>query len=79
MIRNNHEKSEFLQFIENLRTDFIENKEQWENKTIEDYLKAMSRYTEDIDGYYKNTNQDINLEKVDWKVFAKHFERKFHL
>ena len=63
-------KQEFILFIENLRTDFIENKKQWENKTIEDYLEAISRYTEDIDGYYKNTNQDINLEKVDWKVFA---------
>lgn len=63
-------KQEFILFIENFRTDFIENKEQWENKSIEDYLEAISRYTEDIDGYYKNTNQDINLEKLDWKVFA---------
>lgn len=63
-------KSEFIQFIENLKTDFIENKEQWENNTIEDYLEAVSRYTEDIDGYYKNTNQEIDLEKVDWKIFA---------
>lgn len=63
-------KSEFIQFVENLRLDFIENKEQWENKTIKDYLEAMSRYVEDIDGYHKNTNQDIDLEKIDWKVFA---------
>lgn len=63
-------KQEFIQFIGNLKTDFIQNKEQWENKTIEDYLEAMTRYVEDIDGYYENTNQKINLEKVDWKVFA---------
>lgn len=58
-------KQEFIHFIENLKTNFIENKEQWENKTIEDYLEAMSRYVEDIDGYYENTNQDIDLEKID--------------
>ena len=63
-------KLEFILFVENLRADFIENKEQWENKTIEDYLEAMSHYVEDIDGYYKNTNQNIDLEKVDWKVFS---------
>nr|WP_314495423.1 hypothetical protein [uncultured Chryseobacterium sp.] len=40
------------------------------NKTIKDYLEAMSRYVGDIDGYHKNTNQDIDLEKIDWKVFA---------
>lgn len=63
-------KQEFIQFIENLKLDFIENKEQWENKTIEDYLEAISHYVEDIDGYYKNSNQDINLEKVNWKVLS---------
>jgi len=63
-------KSDFIQFIENLKTDFTENKDRWENKTIEDYLEAMSRYVEDIDGYYKNINQDIDLEKIDWKVFS---------
>lgn len=63
-------KKEFIQFIDNLKTDYIENKKQWENKTIEDYLEAVSRYTEDIDGYYKNTNPEIDLEKVDWQIFA---------
>ena len=63
-------KKEFIQFIENLRLDFIQNKEQQENKTIEDYLEAISRYTEDINGYYKNTNQDIDLKEIDWKVFS---------
>jgi len=62
-------RQDFIQFIENLKTDFIENKE-WENNTIEDYLEAISRYVEDIDGYYKNTNQSVALEKIDWKVFA---------
>ncbi|WP_455423292.1 DUF7660 family protein [Chryseobacterium aquaticum] len=66
----NNDKKKFIQFIENLRLDFIQNKEQWENKTIEDYLEAISRYTEDINGYYKNTNQDIDLKEIDWKVFS---------
>jgi len=63
-------RKEFINFIEKLRVDFIKNKAQWENKTIEDYLEAMSAYVEDIDGYYKNTNQDVDLEKIDWKVFS---------
>ncbi|MCE3077180.1 DUF7660 family protein [Chryseobacterium gwangjuense] len=63
-------KIEFIEFIKNLRTDFLQNKGQWENKTIEDYLEAMTNYVEDIDGYYKNTNQNIDLEKIDWKVFS---------
>ncbi|UQB68288.1 hypothetical protein [Epilithonimonas zeae] len=63
-------KQEFIQFIENLRVEFIKNNAQWENKTIEDFLEAMARYVEDIDGYYQNINQEIDLEKIDWKVFS---------
>lgn len=63
-------KQEFIQFINNLKTDFIENKKQWGNTTIEAYLEAMSRYVEDIPGYYKNTNQNIDLENINWKVFS---------
>lgn len=63
-------KQQFIEFIEHLRTDFIQNEEQRDNKTIENYLEAMSRYIRDIDGYYKNTNQNIDLEKVDWKIFS---------
>ena len=63
-------RKEFINFVKNLRVDFIKNNAQWENKTIEDYLESMSAYVEDIDGYYKNTNQEVNLEKVDWEIFA---------
>jgi hypothetical protein len=63
-------KQEFIQFINNLKTDFIENKKQWGNTTIEAYLEAMSRYVEDIPGYYKNTNQNIDLENINWKFFS---------
>jgi hypothetical protein len=63
-------KQEFIQFINNLKTDFIENKKQWGNTTIEVYLEAMSRYVEDIPGYYKNTNQNIDLENINWKFFS---------
>lgn len=69
-LNNKITKQEFNHFIENFKTDFAENKEKWKIKTIEDYLEAMSRYVKDIDGYYENTNQDIDLGKIDWEVFA---------
>ncbi|WP_449243642.1 DUF7660 family protein [Chryseobacterium paludis] len=37
---------------------------------MEDYLEAMSSYIQDIDGYYINTSQNIDLEKINWKVFS---------
>lgn len=63
-------KQEFIFFLENLKQDLKDNHHSWENKTLEDFFDAMSRYTEDIDGYYINTNQEIDLDKVDFKVFS---------
>jgi hypothetical protein len=58
-------KEEFLAFLK----DFQTNTERFENNTLELFLEALYRYSEDLDKYYANTNQNINLNKVDWNVF----------
>jgi hypothetical protein len=30
----------------------------------------MTRYTEDIQGYYDNTKQNVNADQPDWQTFA---------
>lgn len=64
------DKKTFIKFLNLLHQDYLENPNSWENNNISTFLEAMISYTEDIDGYYKNTNQDINLEKPTWQVFA---------
>ncbi|WP_431217459.1 DUF7660 family protein [Puia sp. P3] len=34
------------------------------------FLEAMVRYTEDIQEYYDNTNQEVDADIPSWKVFA---------
>lgn len=34
----------------------------------------MSSYTEDIQGYYNNMNQNVNADKASWEVFADIFK-----
>ena len=41
----------------------------WENGTLKSYLEALGRYSEDVDGYYKNLNQG-NADITTWKLFA---------
>lgn len=31
-----------------------------ENKTLPDFLKALAVYTEDVQGYYYNTDANVN-------------------
>ncbi len=60
----------FIQFIQLLHKDFLNNPESWQNKTLPDFLDALRAYTEDIQGYYDNRDLNINADSPDWSTFA---------
>ncbi|MCL9771213.1 hypothetical protein NAT47_12390 [Flavobacterium sp. HXWNR69] len=64
------DRDSFAIFLDLLLKDFKENPKEWENKSLEDFLEALSRYTEDIQGYYDNMKMNIDANKPDWKIFA---------
>ncbi|MFC6096335.1 hypothetical protein ACFPVY_06715 [Flavobacterium qiangtangense] len=68
------DRQSFIKFLDLLRHDFLDNPESWENKSLPNFLEALSAYTEDIQGYYDNTNQNINADKPDWSTFADIFK-----
>ena len=61
---------DFISFVETLRAHFLADPGKWCNKSIDDYLEAIARYTQDIQGYYDNTGQAVNADKPDWKTFS---------
>lgn len=63
-------RSDFSVFIEGLLGDLQSNPSEWENRTLEDFLEALGRYAEDIDGLYHNRRIEIDLENPNWRVFA---------
>ncbi len=62
-------RKDFIEAVDNLRTDYNKNPEILENKTIDGFLEAIARYTDDIQGYYDNTGQNVDANKPDWKIF----------
>ena len=64
----------FINFIDLLRQDFKTNPETWENKTLDEFLEALSSYAEDIQGYYNNFNMNINADEPNWQTFADIFK-----
>ena len=68
------DRQTFIIFLDLLRNDFLDNADNWENKTLPDFLEALSSYTEDIPGYYDNTNQKVNADKPNWQTFADIFK-----
>jgi hypothetical protein len=64
------DRQSFINFLEKFHQDLLNNKQDWENKTLEDFLEALTRYAEDITGYYENTKQNVNADAASWQVFA---------
>jgi hypothetical protein len=64
------DRHSFINFLNILHQDLKTKKETWENSTLDTFLEAMVSYTEDIQGYYNNTNQNVNADTPSWKVFA---------
>ena len=64
------DRESFVTFLNLLRKDLSENQQEWENKSLEDFLEALSAYTEDIQGYYDNMKMNIDANQPNWKTFA---------
>lgn len=61
-------KEEFIKYLQDLATDYTDNKDEWENKTIPDYLEQIASWIED---YADSPANDIEWEKIDFKVLAR--------
>ena len=68
------DRQTFIKFLDLLRKDLLDNPESWENKTLLDFLEALSAYTEDIQGYYDIMKLNVNADKPDWSIFADIFK-----
>ncbi len=62
-------KEDLMDFLEFLCDDRQSKKEEWKNRTIEDYLAAVSSWIEDMEGYYENNNLPIP-DNVGWGFIA---------
>jgi hypothetical protein len=68
------DRQSFIKFLDLLRKDFLDNSESWENKTLPDFLDALSAYAECVQGYYDNMKLNVNADKPDWSTFADIFK-----
>jgi|GEM_PF-403156 len=68
------DRQTFINFLDLLRQDFLNNPDCWENKTLPDFLEAISAYTKDIQGYYDNQKLNVNADQASWQTFADIFK-----
>jgi len=68
------DRQSFIKFLDLLHKDLLQNPETWDNKTLPDFLEALASYAEDIQGYYDNTDANVDAEKAAWSTFADIFK-----
>lgn len=68
------DRQTFIKFLDLLRKDYLSNPDSWENKTLPDFLEALSSYAEDIQGHYDDMKQDVNADQPNWQTFADIFK-----
>ena len=70
MIELIESKEQFIDFLNSLSVDSIENSHEWENHSIENYLERIASWVDDFSSCSRN---DIDWDKVDYKLIAKLF------
>jgi len=69
MVNSISTREDLVSFVRTLSNDFNQNPLEWENKNLGQYLEAMSAWIQDMDGYFKNTNQPMPTI-IDWRVIG---------
>ncbi len=60
-------KDDFIEYIRSLVADYTNNKDEWENITIPNYLEEIASWIED---YSVAPQNDIEWEKIDYRILA---------
>jgi len=60
---------EFIEFLNEFKTDLENNKIERRNKTLGDFLESFEAYTEDGQGYYDNSKLILDADEPTWENF----------
>lgn len=67
--RSVRNRDDFVAFVSILIKDYQEDKGHWSNSDVESYLVAMAAWSEDMDGFYRNSGEDV-LTLSPWRILA---------
>ena len=62
-------REDLVAFLAALRADFARNPRTWTNADLASFLEAMAAWSEDMDGYYAGTGEDM-ARVPPWRVLA---------
>lgn len=63
-------REDFVKFVEYLNDDYQQKRDDWGNKSLEQFLGGLSGFANDMAGYYKNMGEVVDVERVTWRMAA---------
>lgn len=63
-------RGDFINFVECLNKDFARDSDEWENNDLTGFLAGLSAFSRDMEGYYRNTGEVVNVDVISWKMAA---------
>ena len=60
----------FVDFVEMLSRDYVSNRDEWQNDTLDQFFLGLSGFANDMGGYYKNMGETVDVDKITWRIAA---------
>lgn len=62
-------REQFAGFLDRLADSLVEDPEDWENETLERFIRAWSVWVVDMDGYFLSRGETVPREPT-WQLMA---------
>jgi hypothetical protein len=59
----------FIAHVRALRSDLVENRDEWENTNLGEFLEALAAWVQDMDGYFADLGQ-ASAPELTWALVA---------
>ena len=63
-------REDFVKFVGYLNHDYQQKRDDWGNKTLEQFLGGLFGFANDMAGYYKNMGEVVDVECITWRMAA---------
>lgn len=62
-------RKDLVAFMEAFVADYVTNGATWTNGDLRSFLEAMAAWSQDMEGFYKNSGEDLSTVPP-WRVLA---------
>lgn len=63
-------REDFISFVGYLNDDCRINNSEWENNDLHSFLVGLSGFATDMNGYYRNMGEEVDVESISWRIAA---------